>query len=103
MELADRIRALRKQLKLTQEELGLLIQSTRVDVVHLERGRRRLSGHDARLRFAKGIGIPTALLDSYIAGDLAVDAVASLAEPTIAQAKERWAVAKSGTNPSEVA
>lgn len=85
------MRALRKALGLTQEALGTRVEMTRTEVNHVENGRRGLSGHEVRLRFARGLGVPVALLDAYFAGDLATDALLKVATapslPTAANPK----------------
>ena len=77
--ISERVRALRKALNLTQEQLGARVGMSRVDVNHVENGRRHLTTHEVRLRFAQGLGTPVAILDSYLAGDLALDHVVALA------------------------
>jgi transcriptional regulator with XRE-family HTH domain len=78
MDLADRFRALRKELGLTQEELAPHLGMVRTDVVHVERGRRRLSGHEKRKRVAAGLGLPVSLFDAYLDGEVALDVVAEI-------------------------
>lgn len=78
MDTAERVRALRKALGLTQEKLGSLVGLDRIEVLKVEKGKRKLTGHDVRVRFAQGIGVPTPVLDSYLGGDLAVDVLVRL-------------------------
>jgi len=80
MNISDRVRALRKALGLTQETMGTRVGMTRIDINHIEAGRRRLTTHDVRVRFADGLGVPTAILDAYLAGNLALDVIAGMAK-----------------------
>lgn len=80
----NRVRALRVALGWTQEQLGERVGKARVDVVHLEKGRGGLVNHDARVRFAAGVGLPVPVLDGYLAGEVSLDVATATAREFIA-------------------
>jgi transcriptional regulator with XRE-family HTH domain len=80
MNISERVRALRKALGLTQETMGARVGMSRVEINHIENGRRSIVHRDVFKRFAAGVGVPDAILDAYLAGNLALDVIADMAK-----------------------
>ena len=69
----ERIRVLRKRLKLTQEQFGERIGMHRTNVVHLEAGRRRVWYGDVVSRFARGLGASLEDTHAFLFDGMPVD------------------------------
>lgn len=72
-DMADRAIALRKRLKLTQEQLAERCGLTRVEIAKLETGKNKARSARFLAALARGCGVPQEALDAYLLGELELD------------------------------
>jgi transcriptional regulator with XRE-family HTH domain len=70
---ADRLRALRKHLGLTQDQLANASELERVVIVQIENARNQASSYAVRKALAKGTGFPVERLSSYLDDEVTLD------------------------------
>lgn len=74
-QVGERLGALRKAAKLTQNKLAERAGLQRVHVARLETGALKCSRASTRRTLAKAYGLPLAVFDDYLEGELALEAV----------------------------
>ena len=74
----DEVRALRKKIDITQEELARRAGMQRVDVVRIERGHVKATKADTRRALARGFGVPFEAFDDYLRGERSIGDVLAL-------------------------
>ncbi len=71
----ERIRALRKALGLTQEEVGTITGMRRTDVVRLESGALKATTRDTLRALSIAFGVTLDAMDAYLEGQMDLDVV----------------------------
>ena len=75
---AARVRALRKKLGVTQDQLADQCDITRVEVVLLEAGRNKATSYAMRAALAKGVDVPVEAIAAYLDGEIDLAALLTL-------------------------
>ena len=75
LERGDRLKALRKACRLTQEGLARRSALHTSQIAKVERGWNKASSHAVRDGLALGLGVPPRTLDAYLAGKVTLDRV----------------------------
>lgn len=86
---ADRVRALRKALKLTQEELGKRGDLDRVEVTRVENGWNQATSGRIRHGLAKGFGLTLEAAYAYLEGRIDLEAALEQARAASKPAEDR--------------
>ena len=81
-ELKDRVKALRQELDLTQEQLAFAGGLRRDQVCHIERGDNLASSNAVRAGLAKGFGLSRDDTDAYLEGRISLKAALRRLSPS---------------------
>lgn len=74
-DLGQRLKALRKARRITQDELSTAAQLDRVAVVHIETGRNQASSYAVREALARGLNLPIERLAAYLDGKIQLEQI----------------------------